>query len=351
MRHPLPTKFQGQVPMSAGIRLALAVLAGLLGATPAEAAPEPAKVGGPESCAECHLDEIQAWKQTAHFRTFNDLHRRPEATAILEKLGLAKMKGERRCMDCHYLNRPEEGALQSTNGISCESCHGAGRDWAKTHGDYGEGFTKATESAEHRNRRRAEAILAGMITPANLHALGATCYLCHVIADEQLVNTGGHPPSSEGFNLLTWSQGEVRHTMLRTDYQANPEATPAHRRRLYVVGLILEVEYGFRAVAQATARAPFGLTLARRTDAARKQLEKIQALAPTPELAAILPVAQATGLRLNNAAALNAAAEQLAALGRKFADQVSGEQLAGIDSLVPDASHYRGKPPLLGGAQ
>jgi hypothetical protein len=139
--------------------------------------------------------------------------------------------------------------------------------------------------------------------------------------------------------------------MLHSDYKANPEATPAHRRRLFVIGLILEVEYGFRAVAQATERAPFGLTLARRTDAARKQLEKIQALAPTPELAELVTVAKATGLRLNNAAALNAAAEQIAALGRQFAEKVTGDQLATIDSLVPDASHYRGKPTGLAGAQ
>jgi hypothetical protein len=346
MRPPPSTQLHGLFT----VRVGIPVFAALLGVG-ASAAPLPEKVGGPESCAECHLDEIAAWRKSAHFKTFNELHRTPEAAAILQKLGLSKMKGETRCMDCHYLNRPEEGALQSTNGISCESCHGPGRDWVKTHGDYGEGFTKATESAEHRNRRRAEAILAGMIAGDNLHALGSACYQCHVVTDEKLVNTGGHPPSSEGFNLLTWSQGEVRHTMLRTDYKANPEATPAHRRRLFVIGLILEVEYGFRAVAQATERAPFGLTLARRTDAARKQLEKIQALAPTPELAALLPVAQATGLRLNNAAALNAAAEQMAALGRQFAEKVTGEQLAAIDRLVPDASQYRGKVHHLGGTQ
>jgi hypothetical protein len=337
--------------MRAGIRLAWALLAGCLGALPAAAAPQPDKVGGPESCAECHFEEIESWKKSAHFKTFNELHRKPEATAILEKLGLTKMKGERRCMDCHYLNRAEEGERRSTNGISCESCHGAGQDWAKTHGDYGEGFTKATESAEHRRQRRAEAILAGMIMGDNLHALGSACYQCHVVTDEKLVNVGGHPPSSEGFNLLTWSQGEVRHTMLQLDYKDNPEAPPAHRRRLYVIGLILEVEFGFRAVAQATERAPYALTLARRTDAARKQLAKIQALAPTPELAAIVAIADGTNLHLNNAAALKAAAEQLAVLGRKFAGQVNGTQLAAIDSLVPDASQYRGKPHAVSGAQ
>jgi hypothetical protein len=345
MRHPPLTQHTGPVPCNAvrrGWRWPLAACL-LAAAGAARAMPAPEKVGGPESCAECHLDEVEAWKKSVHNKTFNELHRKPETTAMLERLGLTKIKTERQCMECHYLNRQEEGGLTATNGISCESCHGAGQDWAKTHGDYGEGVTKATESAEHRDRRRAQAILAGMITPANLYALGASCYQCHVMQDEKIVNVGGHPPLSEGFNFLTWSQGEVRHTMLHTEYKANPEASPAHRRQLFVLGLILEVEYGFRAVAQARERGAFSLTIARRADDARKQLEKIQSLAPTPELAAIVAIAQTTPLKLNQAAALTAAAGKISPLGRAFAEHVTGEQLAALDSLVPDASHYRGK--------
>jgi hypothetical protein len=301
-------------------------------------------VGGPESCSECHIQEIEAWKMSAHFRTFNELHRRPETSVMLEKLGLGRIKHEPLCMECHYLNRQTDNILEPASGIACESCHGAGQDWVKTHADYGQGFTKASEPAEHRAARRAEAIVAGMITPDNLYALGASCYSCHIMADEKLVNVGGHPPASEGFNFLTWSQGEVRHTILHTDNQANPEAALPHRRRLFVLGVILETEYGFRAVAQATAKASFGVTLARRTDAARKLLEKIQALAPTPELAAIISVASPTVLRLNNADALSAAAEKISGLGREFAAKVTGEQLAGVDPLLPDATHYKGKP-------
>ena len=124
----------------------------------AVAGPEADKIGGPESCAECHIQEIEAWKQSAHFKTFNEMHRRPEAAAMLEKLGLGAMKQQQQCMDCHYLNRPVEQKIQATSGIACESCHGAGRDWAKTHGDYGNGVTKLTESAAHRSARVAQAL-------------------------------------------------------------------------------------------------------------------------------------------------------------------------------------------------
>ena len=322
----------------------------LLSGQAVAARPDPAKVGGPESCAECHIQEIEAWKLSAHFKTFNTIPRRPETAAMLEKhgLGATTMKQQALCMDCHFLNREIDQKIQPTSGIACESCHGAGRDWAQTHGDYGKGFTKATESAAHRSARVAQALAAGMSTPANIYAHGSACYGCHLMNDERTVNVGGHSPSSKDFNLLTWSQGEVRHTMLHTDNTSNPEATPARRRQLFVVGLILETEYGFRAVARATEKAKFGLTLARQTDAARKLLEKIQALAPTPELAAIVATASGTSLRLNNAAELNQAAEKIATLGRAFAAKVTGEQLAGCDALVPEATQYRGKPYLLG---
>ena len=352
MRHPPATRLHAPGSMKQGFRITTAAWAALLATVlPAGAAPRPDQVGGPESCAECHIQEIEAWKQSVHFKTFNELHRKPETAAMLARLGLSRIKHEPKCMDCHYLNRLEDDAIKATSGVSCESCHGAGRDWAATHGDYGKGITKLTESAEHRRARLAQALGAGMIVRENLYALGASCYQCHVLSDEKLVNVGGHPPASEGFNLLTWSQGEVRHTILHTDNRANPEATPEQRRRLYVLGLILETEYGFRAVAGATEKADFGLTLARRTDTARKQLEKIQALAPTPELAAIVAVAQATRLRLNNAAELNAAAEKLSELGRGFAAKVTGEQLAGIDALVPAATQYRGKPYVVPGGK
>ena len=346
MRLPSPFQHTGQASRRFSRSGWLALLAALGLASTARAGipiPPPEKVGGPESCAECHYEEIESWKKSIHNRTVNELHRKPETAAMLTKLGLGKIKTERQCQECHYLNRLEDGDLIATNGISCESCHGAGQDWAKTHGDYGEGFKKNTEPAEHRARRRAQALLAGMIMADNLYALGSSCYQCHVMNDEKIVNVGGHPPLSEGFNFLTWSQGEVRHTMIHTDYQENPAATPAHRRRLYVLGLVLEVEFGLRAVAQATERGAYGLTLARRVDAARKQLEQIQALAPTPELGAIVPVATGAALRLNNAAALTAAAEKISVLGRQFAERITGEQLAAIDALIPDASQYRGK--------
>ena len=328
----------------AGLLVSLALPGRAGAATVAE------KVTGPESCTECHVEEIEAWKHTKHRKTLNELPGRPETAAMLLRLGLTNVKGERQCQDCHFLGKIIDGEYQTVAGIACESCHGAAQDWLKTHGVYGKGITQATESAEHRTARRAQAVAGGMITPGNLYALGAACYACHIVADEKITNVGGHIPGSAGFNLLTWSQGEVRHTILHTGNKSNPEASPEHRRELFVIGCILETEFCFRAVARATEKAVFGITQARRADAARQLLEKIQGLAPTPELAEIVAIAQATGLRLNNAAALMAAADKIAGLGRKLAGRINGAQLAGLDVLLPGPEHYKGKPYQVGGA-
>ncbi len=309
---------------------------------PAVAALLASQVSGPESCAQCHTQEIEVWKLTSHFKTLKTMQRRPEAHDIAAKLGITNIKSESLCLQCHYLSQTIDDKTEVIAGIACESCHGAAKDWVDVHGDYGKGVKKAAESAEHRAARVAKSIAAGMLVAENIYSIGSNCYGCHIVTDEKLANVGGHSVGSPGFNLLTWSQGEVRHTILHTGNTSNPEAVPGHKRRLFVIGVILETEFGFRAVARATEKATYGITNAKRTDAARKLLEKIQTLAPTPQLAAIVEVAKAAGLRLNNGAELNAAADKISILGRQFAAQVTGDQLAGIDPILPGPDQYKG---------
>lgn len=325
-------------------RLAGLIAATFLAAAQAAATPDATKVLGPASCAECHPQEIEVWKKTLHFKSLYQTHRSPEAAKIVAALGLQPMKTEPLCAQCHYLTKEADGLKEIAAAISCESCHGAARGWVEGHGDYGHGFKVNTEPAAHRVERRAAAVAQGMINPDDLYGLGRNCYGCHVVTDEKLANVGGHTTGSPGFNLVAWTQGEVRHNVLRNGGQANPEAPLPVRRRLLAIGWILETEFSLRATARATEKATYGVTYARRADAARKMLEKIQSLAPSPELAAILAVVRPVGLKLNNGAELNAAADQLAALGRAFSEKVTGEQLAGLDSLLPAADTYKGTP-------
>ena len=53
---------------------------------------DPTKVMSAESCATCHANEVSVWKQTPHFRTYEELTRRPRAKEICGKLGLRSVK-------------------------------------------------------------------------------------------------------------------------------------------------------------------------------------------------------------------------------------------------------------------
>ena len=73
--------------------LALGLGAALtLGAAPASAQVipyDPSKIieAGPENCAQCHEKTVQAWKESTHNRTYEELHKRDEAKTILENMG------------------------------------------------------------------------------------------------------------------------------------------------------------------------------------------------------------------------------------------------------------------------
>ena len=111
---------------------------------------DPNKVMTAEACAKCHINEVQTWKKTPHFQTFDQLGRRPEAQEICSKLGLRSAKRSDVCIDCHFTTRQINGRNKPISGISCESCHGASQDWLKVHNDYGgPTATRETESDAH----------------------------------------------------------------------------------------------------------------------------------------------------------------------------------------------------------
>src|SRR4029079_13144230 len=118
---------------------------------------------------------------------------------------------------------------------------------------------KATETAEHREKRIADSVAKGMNNPHNIYLIARQCYDCHTVPNEKLVNAGGHQAGSNDFELVSWSQGMVRHNFLRGG-AANATLTAEELRVMYVVGVMTDLEYSLRAVATATEKSPFGLT-------------------------------------------------------------------------------------------
>jgi hypothetical protein len=286
---------------------------------------DPAKVLGPEACGNCHKLEFNAWQQTHHFKTFEDLHRRPSAMAISEKMGVKRIKSEGMCVACHYTSQgATEASLKPIAGVSCELCHGAGKDWVKLHN------VKATV---------AKAEEAGFISTENIYNLASNCFQCHTIPNEKLVNTSGHAAGSP-LELVSWSQGEVRHHFLGGT--KNQEDSQERKRMLYVVGRIVDLEYSLRGLAKATQKATYGVTMAKRVVAAKDNLKKISAAVPKPEIQEIITIADGVALKLNNEAAIMDAAEKISTAGKKIASAFKGADLAAVDSLIPPSSQYKG---------
>jgi hypothetical protein len=228
------------------------------------------------------------------------------------------------------------GAAEPISGVSCESCHGAAKDWLNIHND----------KKLSRDERRTKSAAAGMIRPEDMYAVAANCYQCHLVPNEKLVNTGGHAAGSAGFELVSWSQGMVRHNFLTPDGsegKVNKEDDQNRKRMMFATGAILDLEYSLRGVASATEKATYGITMAQRANALRKKLADIQAAAPTDEMAQIVTIANAAALKLNNKAPLEDAADKVAALGQKFSSTETGDKLAGLDLMIPKPDQYRGK--------
>ena len=310
-------------------------------ATGSTGASDATKIVGPNACAECHKQEAEAWKGTHHFKTFREMPRRKEANDIAEKMGVQRIRSESLCLTCHYTVQDKENKKQPIAGISCESCHSAGEDWIKVHSQYS-GKTEKTESKAEAEARLKLADAKGMIRPSSLYRLAKNCYGCHVVPQEDLVNKGGHPAGS-AFELLTWSQGEVRHNTWHSKGKENVPANAARKRMLYLVGLGVELETGLRAVSRATARRVYAFEMAKRVDRARKQLAAVaKALPNVPEIAKMVEFAYSAGLKLNNERFLTTAADGVAKSLASIIEKYDGSTMGGLDSLIPGPDKFKG---------
>lgn len=304
---------------------------------------DPTKVLTSEGCIKCHTQADAVWKQTPHFKTFSTLHRNPAARQIAQKMGVSSIKRGDVCVRCHYTQvQKESGSLKAVSGVSCESCHGAGKDWVPIHNDYGGlGASKATESAEHARQRLQMATRAGMRNPHNLYRMAQSCLGCHTVPNEKLVNIGGHTAGSNEFEMVAWSQGTIRHNFLRTDGKSNAESTPARLRLMWLCGQIADLEFSTRAVARATTKNTYGLTVAKRAADKALALYRVQQSLKHPILEQILQAFAKAELKTGNSEQLNSIADEIARLGEKLADQEDGSDLTPLDKFLPDRNRYK----------
>lgn len=302
---------------------------------------DPTKVMTAESCATCHANEVKVWKQTPHFRTFEELSRRPRAKEICSKMGLRSVKRSDVCIQCHYTQQEKNGRVKPVSGISCESCHGASKDWLTAHNDYGgPTATKESESDSHKQQRLQRSEELGMRNTRDLYSIASSCLACHTVPNEQLVNVGGHRAGTENFELVSYSQGMLRHNFLRGNNERNIESTAEKLRVMYVVGLIADLEYSTRAVGKATTKSNYGLTVAARAAAKAMLLFELQQELNDADVDEILKLFAPAELKVNNEPQLSSIADQIAEIGKRFAKSHDGSKLAAIDRWLPSKEQF-----------
>ncbi|MCZ6506642.1 MAG: multiheme c-type cytochrome, partial [Acidobacteria bacterium] len=325
------------------VSLLLAGALWLLGGDPAgaqlegyleHALQDPLKIVSAEACGECHIAEHEVWKTTPHATGFKTLHRKESAEAIAGKMGFRLIKRRSLCFGCHYTPQERDGTTRVISGVSCESCHGAAADWMDIHNDYGAGNDRRSEPAAHRASRLERSREAGMRLPSELYPVAANCFSCHTVPNEELVNVGGHTTGSATFELVKWSQGEIRHNFLRGSGDRNVESSIERKRLMYVTGRAMDVEFSLRGMAVAREEGVYAKAMARRVRVACSELAEIASRAALPEIDRILATLREVRVIPGNESALLAAAESVAGATRAFLDGREGSQLASLDGLV-----------------
>lgn len=303
---------------------------------------DPSKVMTVEACAKCHENEVKVWKSTPHFRSFDELSRRPKAKEICNNLGLRSPKRSQICVDCHYTTQEIGGRAKPVSGISCESCHGSAKDWINIHNDYGgPTASKENESDDHRQQRFALSVDNGMKNTRNLYLIARSCYGCHTVPNEELVNVGGHNAGSMDFELVAWSQGQVRHNFLRTGGHANGVPEIERLRVMYVVGLIADLEFCTRATAKATSKSEYGINVANRSARASVKLFDLQQKINDRNIEHALRAFAGAELKINNTVQLEQIADEIQVAGQRFAETADGSKLGRVDSHLPKPNEYK----------
>jgi hypothetical protein len=128
---------------------------------------DPANLMGVKNCKMCHSKEdtgnqYAKWKETKHAKAFETLGT-PAAREAGAKLGVEDPQKSGKCLKCHatayyYTETSQTDKLTPEDGVTCESCHGPGKNY------------KAKETMESREK----SIAGGLIHPAT-----KSCVNCH----------------------------------------------------------------------------------------------------------------------------------------------------------------------------
>ncbi len=310
---------------------------------------DPTHTVGVQSCAECHEEIVESWQTSAHAKSFDYLAKSESAKKIASVLGItpASITTNASCVRCHFTQETYGVAPQTTAAVSCESCHGEADLWIDEH----------NRKSLPRPERVANAIKHGMNHPGSVASVSQSCYECHVIDDEQLVNQAGHPAISREFEILSWYSGEAKHNFLVNkpgkkvkSHSENLQQIPqARKRMIFLTGKLQHLSQSLRAMASAkdapvdkegnfimlsNGNYTFGVQHA--TEAARliQEIRDIQAKVGISEYAKALAVSSSLTFTTGQQRELIDASQQIKKLANEFSNNHNGNNFSAIDTTL-----------------
>lgn len=168
------------------------------------------------AAAEVLRNEYTTWLTAdAHSEAYTTLVRNPLSRSIAEKLGKASGKvipahEDTRCLACHAEAGASPRRPQLAEGVGCESCHGAARDWLAPH-----------TSAAWQKLSSAEKHARGMLDTHDPAARARICTGCHVGAPADEMH--GLPTRDVNHDLIA-----AGHPRMDFELAAFLEAMPHH---------------------------------------------------------------------------------------------------------------------------
>ncbi len=129
---------------------------------------------GTKACKKCHIKQFKSWVKTNMANAY-DILKPGERSEAKKRVNLDPEKDytkDSECLPCHTTGYGRPGGFINSEetpqlvGISCESCHGAGKEYTK----------KQYMHTKNKEYKRVEIVKVGLVSPVT----GETCTsLCH----------------------------------------------------------------------------------------------------------------------------------------------------------------------------
>ena len=199
---------------------------------------------GPVGCGvgknNCHSNEDPKMIDK-HKNAIDNMMGSDNLATYTEKAGLdlkGVLVGNNICMSCHGTVISGKEKKEVEEGVTCESCHGAGGAYKGPHIE-----RLPTEKKGDPNRSGyTQSLALGLINLKDISVRAKECVRCHYITDQRVL-ASGHPDGSK-FNYAAGMKSVGKHwtTHAITDADLNKDSFSAAKKGTKVTGQVMAVK-------------------------------------------------------------------------------------------------------------